>query len=66
MDRRKLLKSLSGGAFAIWGGSLLGPSVFAQASKTTTTTTNTTAPTAPKVPPTTPTTTPAASSTGDT
>jgi hypothetical protein len=60
MDRRKLLKSLSGGAFAIWGGSLLGPNVFAQASKTTTTTP------APKTPPTTPTTTPADTSTGDT
>lgn len=53
MDRRKLLKSLSGGAFAVWGESLLGPNVFAQASKTTTTTT-----TAPKTPPTPPTTTP--------
>jgi len=51
MDRRKLLKSLSGGAFAVWGESLLGPNVFAQASQTTTTT----APTAPKTPPTPPT-----------
>jgi hypothetical protein len=41
MNRRKLIKSLSGGTFAIWGGSLLGPNAFAQAQKTTTTTTPT-------------------------
>lgn len=62
MDRRKLLKSLSGGAVAVWGESLLGPNVFAQASKTTTTT----APTAPKTPPTTPSPTSADTTTPDT
>jgi hypothetical protein len=45
MNRRKLIKSLSGGAVALWGGSLLDARGFAQTKTTTTTTDTTTTPT---------------------